>query len=73
MTAKSERCWFQKDGVDLVEGIECICTFRSSPIITGWVGLEIYDVLHHGRKIAEIYAGLPRNCLPGYSFRLEPE
>jgi hypothetical protein len=59
------KCWFQKDGVDLKEGIETHCRFKTAG------GLEIYDVLHNGERIGEIYAGYPRDMKDGYSFRLE--
>jgi hypothetical protein len=60
-----QRCWFQKDGEDLTEGIDTHCRFKSPG------GLEIYDVLWNGEIIGEIYAGYPQNMKEGYSFRLE--
>ena len=67
----TDRLYFQQDGTDITEGIECECTFRSAAAAMGSVGLEIYDVLHNGKKIAEIYAGTPRNLVAGYGYRIE--
>jgi hypothetical protein len=61
----TQRCWFQKGGEDITEGINVRCKFKSPG------NLEIYDVLHNGEVIGEIYAGYPQNMVDGYSFRLE--
>lgn len=67
----ADQCWFQKDGIAITEGIECVMRFQSAAAAIGAVGLEIYDVLHNGERIAEIYAGTPQNCKEGYSFRID--
>lgn len=56
------KLYFQKDGEDILQGIELRCTKAI------W---ECYDVFHVGILIAKIMFGKPTECFEGYSWRIE--
>ena len=58
-----QRVWFQKDGVDLTDGIEAKLRFKSAG------GLEIYNVTYNGSQKFTLVQ--PQYLKDGYTFRIE--
>ncbi len=61
----SDRLFFQKDGADLLEGVDLKC----EKALPG--GFTIYTVTHDGNRVCTLYCGFPQDFEPGYSHRLE--
>ncbi len=61
----SDQLWFQKDGVDLVEGIELV----DGKAMPG--GFSVYTVQHNGARVCTLYWGFPRDFEAGYAHRVE--